>query len=88
MLTYRTLDDSDGMQVFLNGEEVTDFAFKECSDSSFAEENTTRISIGEQAPEGTLPEAAFDDVIIWYRSLSREEMKMIYSYYKGNFVTQ
>ena len=88
MLTYRTLDDPNSIGVFLNGEEVSNFAFRECSAGNFAEDNFTRISIGERALEGNLSEAAFDEMIIWYKNLSREDIYTFYNYYKGKILAQ
>ena len=87
VLTYRTLGDPDSIYVFVNREEVTNFAFKSCSDGIFAEENSTRMSIGEHAHGGKLPEASFDEVIIWYRNVTREDINTFYSYYKGKGLT-
>ena len=87
VLTYRTLGDPDSIYVFVNGEVVTNFAFKSCSDGIFAEENSTRMSIGEHAHGGKLPEASFDEVIIWYRNVTREDINTFYSYYKGKVLT-
>ena len=86
VLTYSTLDNTDGIDVFTNGEQVTNFAFKECSDGSFDEENVTRISIGEHSHGVNLPEAAFDEVIIWYKNLAKEDINTMYSYYKGKVI--
>ena len=86
MLTYRTLDDPNSIGVFVNGEEVSNFAFKECSAGNFVEENFAKISIGGQAVGGNLPEAAFDEMIIWYKHLSREDIYTFYSYYKGKIL--
>ena len=89
VLTYRTLDYPNSIGVFLNGEEVTNFAFKECSDGNFAEENFTRISIGgPDALGGNRPETAFDEIIIWYKNLSREDIYAFYNYYKGKSLGQ
>ena len=82
-LSYKSPDDLESIKVFLNGKEVTDFVFKLCSDGSYAVNPLTRLSIGD--PLGQLPEAAFDEVIIWYRKLTSEEITTAYNYYKGNF---
>ena len=83
-LTYSSLDDLDSINVFVNGEEIKDFVFKECSDGSFAINNITRFSVGDSS--GVLPEAAFDEVIIWYRKLTSEDILTAYTYYKGNML--
>jgi len=81
-LTYRSLDDLDSISVFVNGEEVTNFVSKGCSDGSFPLNNITQLSVGDSGDE--LPEAAFDEVIIWYRKLASDEIVEAYTYYKGN----
>lgn len=60
------------------------FTSKECYDGNFDQDNFTRISIGEDDSGRGLPEAAFDDIVIWYRSVTKQEISDIYSYYKGN----
>lgn len=81
-LTYRSLDDLDSINVFVNGEEVKNFVSKGCSDGSFPFNNITQLSVGES--DGELPEAAFDEVIIWYRNLASDDIVTAYGYYKGN----
>lgn len=70
--------------MFINGEEVVKFTSKECYDGNFDQDNFTAISIGEDDSGRGLPVAAFDDIVIWYRSVTKEEIIDIYSYYKGN----
>ena len=81
-LTYTSLDSLDSIKVFVNGEKVNNFVFKGCSDGSFPFNNGTRLSVGDSDTE--LPEAAFDEIIIWYRNLSSDDIAEAYSYYKGN----
>ena len=83
-LTYTSLDDLDSINVFVNGEEVTNFVFKGCSDGSFAANNITQFFVGDSS--GNLPEAAFDEVIIWYRKLTSEDIATAYNYHKGNIL--
>ena len=80
-LTYRSLDNADGINLFLNGEEVKNFVFK-CSDGNFPISSSAQLSVGESDVE--LPEAAFDELIIWYRNLASDEIVAAFSYYKGN----
>lgn len=81
-ITYRSLDSLDNINVFVNGEEVKNFVSKGCSDGSFPFNDGAQLSVGESDVE--LPEAAFDEVIIWYRNLASDEISAAYSYYKGN----
>ena len=85
-LAYRSLDDLDSIKVFVNGEEVTNFVSKGCSNGSFPFNNITRLSVGDSDDE--LPEAAFDEVIIWYRNLASDDIVEAYSYYKGNVLNR
>lgn len=80
VLTYRTIEDPNSIGVFVNGEEVRNPEFKGCSYGNFVEENFRQISVGQY---GQLPEAAFDELIVWYRNLSRGEINTLYNYYKG-----
>ena len=82
VLTYRSLDNLDNINVFVNGEEVKSFVSKGCTDGSFPFNNASQFSVGDSKAE--LPEAAFDEVIIWYRNLGSDEIAAAYSYYKGN----
>ena len=84
VLTYKTFDSLNSIEVFINGEEVMKLTSKECYDGNFDQDNFTRISIGEDDSGRGLPVAAFDDIVIWYRSVTKEEISDIYSYYKGN----
>lgn len=84
VLTYTSLDDLDSINIFVNGEEVKDFVFKGCSDGNFAANNVTQFFVGDS--NGDLPEAAFDEIIIWYRNLTSEDVVTAYSYYKGNLL--
>jgi len=80
--TYRSPDNLDSINVFVNGEEVKNFVLKDCSDGNFPFNNSAQLSVGDSDVE--LPEAAFDEVTIWYRNLASDEIVAAYSYYKGN----
>ena len=80
-LSYTSPDDLGNIKIFQNGKEVEDFVFKGCSNGSFSVSDVTRMSIGD--PQGQLPEAAFDEIIIWYRSLTSADIATAYDYYRG-----
>ena len=63
-------------------QKLKNFVSKGCSDGSFPFNDGAQLSVGESDVE--LPEAAFDEVIIWYRNLASDEISAAYSYYKGN----
>ena len=86
VLTYRSLKDANDIRVFLQGEEVVDFVHKYCTDGIAATEQLfTQFTIGPQEHEDqeNLPEAAFDEIIVWHKNLPREVISTFYSYYKG-----
>ena len=81
-LTYRSLDNLDNINVFVNGVKVKNFVFKGCSDGSFPLNNGAQLAVGDSDTE--LPEAVFDEIMIWYRNLASDDIAAAYSYYKGN----
>ena len=86
VLTYRSLTDANDIRVFLQGEEVVDFVDKYCIDGVAATEQLfTQFTIGPQEDEDqkNLPEAAFDEIMVWHKNLSREIITRFYNYYKG-----
>ena len=86
VLTYRNLTDANDIRVFLQGEKVVHFVDKYCIDGLAATEQLfTQFTIGPQEDEEqkNLPEAAFDEIMVWHKSLSREVITTFYNYYKG-----
>ncbi|XP_074627543.1 uncharacterized protein LOC141885641 [Acropora palmata] len=87
VLTYRSLTDASDIRVFLQGEEVVDFVDKYCKDGIAATEQLlTQFTIGPQEDENqeNLPEAAFDEIIVWHKNLPREVISTFFNYYKGS----
>ena len=85
-MTYRSLTDANDIRVFLQGEEVVDFVYKYCKDGIAAtEQPLTQFTIGPQEDEDqeNLPEAAFDEIIVWHKNLPREVISTFFNYYKG-----
>ena len=63
--------------IFLNGEETN--LKKACEFSSYTNTPDSRLTLGRNS----FPRVAYDEIIIWEKTLTKSEVHKLYAYYKG-----
>ena len=71
---------ASNLTIHENGVQISKMENVVCTSGSFDNVSTGAMTVGEG---NVLPLAALDEVLVWYKTLTEQQIRRLFEYYKG-----